>query len=89
MVDSVNSLNLSQSPSLNERGADDTAQDPISTIAGILNAHLSSLQWIDGSLKDIEGKVKDAQRKLKDTEGGRGIGIPGRGRSYGLGSIHL
>ncbi|KAF8528801.1 Nsp1-like C-terminal region-domain-containing protein [Hysterangium stoloniferum] len=89
MVDMVNSLNLSQTPSSKATSADNTAQDdPISTIAGILNAHLSSLQWIDGSLKDMEGKVKDAQRKLRDTEGGRGPGVSGTGRSYGLGSTY-
>lgn len=69
MVESVNSLNLSPGPS--GTTDDGSQEDAISTIAGILNAHLSSLQWIDGSLKDMEGKIKVAERKIKDT-GARG-----------------
>lgn len=91
MVETVNSLNLSPGPSQSSGTADDGSQeDAISTIAGILNAHLSSLQWIDGSLKDMEGKVKDAERKIKDTgaRGGRTSTDEGnsRSRGYGLGS---
>jgi nuclear pore complex protein Nup62 len=92
MVESVNSLNLSPGPSQGSGAASDgTQDDAISTIAGILNAHLSSLQWIDGSLKEMEGKVKDAERMIKDTGLRGGIrnnaddGIS-KSRSFGLGS---
>lgn len=90
MVESVNGLNLSPGPS-QAAGADNTSQeDAISTISGILNAHLSSLQWIDGSLKEMDGKVRDAERKIKDGAKRRtsGEGIS-RSRSYGLGSSWL
>ncbi|KAF8502489.1 Nsp1-like C-terminal region-domain-containing protein [Gautieria morchelliformis] len=92
MVESVNCLNLSPGPSHSSGTADEGSQeDAISTIAGILNAHLSSLQWINGSLKEMEGKVNDVERNIKDT-GGRGWSSSGtgegtnKGRSYGLGT---
>ena len=93
MVESVNSLNLSPGPSQSSGTTDDGSQEnAISTIAGILNAHLSSLQWIDGSLKDMEGKVKDAERKINDPGargGARNNPDDGnsRSRGYGLGSF--
>lgn len=92
MVDSVNSLNLSPGPLQGSGGAGDgTQDDAISTIAAILNAHLSSLQWIDGSLKEMEGKIKDADRKIKDTgvRGGVRNGADdgtNKSLSFGLGS---
>jgi len=92
MVESVNGLNLSPGPSQGSAAVEDASQeDAIATIAGILNAHLSSLQWIDGSLKEMDSKVKNAERKIKDT-GARGAARTGgsegisKGRSYELGS---
>ncbi|KAF8592638.1 hypothetical protein K439DRAFT_1625972 [Ramaria rubella] len=92
MVEAVNGLNLSSGPSQGSATTgDDGQEDTISTIAGILNAHLSSLQWIDGSLKDMDSKVKDAERKIKDA-GPRGGARNGpsdgtsKGRRFGLGS---
>jgi nuclear pore complex protein Nup62 len=92
MVESVNCLNLSPGPSHSSGIADEGSRDDaISTIAGILNAHLSSLQWIDGSLKEMEGKVNDVERKIKD-KGARGWSNSdtgegaNKGRSYGLGT---
>jgi len=88
MVETVNGLNLSPGPSIGGPADQGAQEDPITTIAGILNAHLASLQWIDGSLKEMDGKVKDAERKIRDAgekRGSHGDGS-GRGRSYGLGS---
>lgn len=87
MVENVNNLNLSPGFSAEPTGQEDAVQeDPISTISGILNAHLSSLQWIDNSLKDMGVKVKDAERKINDASARRishGEST-GRGRAFGL-----
>lgn len=66
--------------------------DPITQIEAILNAHLGSLQWIDGAVKDLEGKVKQVEQgrfgagyeseTTSESDAGAG-GTPRRG--YGLG----
>ncbi|GJJ07300.1 hypothetical protein Clacol_001500 [Clathrus columnatus] len=84
MVDAINGLNISTAPKapLGEHSND----DPISAIAGILNAHLSSLQWIDGSLREMESKVKDAERKIHDVGNTHGLDGFSKVRSFGLSS---
>lgn len=84
MVDTVNGLNISPTPKA--AMGEDSNEDPISTIAGILNAHLSSLQWIDSYLRDMEGKAKDAERKIHEVVNRRGADGFSKVRSFGLSS---
>lgn len=43
---------------------DADAMDPMSQIQAILNAHLDSLSWINGSVRELEGKVVDLEGKF-------------------------
>ena len=72
MIDSVN--DLSSGPS-----AQATKDDPVAQISAILNAHLESLQWIDGA-------VREAEERVKEVEGTRGsAGTEGTGAKGALG----
>lgn len=64
------------------------AEDPIVQIEAILNAHLGSLQWIDGAVRELEIKVKDVEEQVgteygsvsssnygSDTQPRRGFGL--------------
>lgn len=84
MVEAVNGLNISSAPTA--ALGEGSNEDPISTIAGILNAHLSSLQWIDTYLRDMESKVKDAERKIHEVVNRRGSDGFSKVRSFGLSS---
>ncbi|KAF8759560.1 Nsp1-like C-terminal region [Rhizoctonia solani] len=53
MIDSVN--DLTSGPSAQ------TKDDPVAQISAILNAHLESLQWIDGAVRDAEDRVKEIE----------------------------
>jgi len=61
----------------------DEESDPMVQIQGILNAHLESLSWINGTVKDLEGKVVNLEKKF-------GTALPenpvrDRGQASGLG----
>lgn len=63
--------------------------DPLAQIAAILNAHLGSLRWIEGttdslrgSVRDLEGRVADVQGRMGGTQGRVG----GTGGGAGLGA---
>lgn len=45
-------------------------EDPVSQIAQILNAHLTSLQWIDGAAGGMKDKVVELERKMVEVNGG-------------------
>jgi nuclear pore complex protein Nup62 len=74
MIDGVN--DLSTGPS-----AAQTKDDPVAQISAILNAHLESLQWIDGAVREAEERVKE----VEGTRGSNG-GVEGRG-SLGMSAI--
>ncbi|KAG8885874.1 FG-nucleoporin nsp1 [Tulasnella sp. 331] len=79
MIDEVNSV-TAPSHSTGMRPADNTNtlgpsnsqkrdmleddSDPMLQIQGILNAHLESLTWINGTVKELEGKVVDLEKKF-------------------------
>lgn len=42
----------------------DEDSDPMAQIQGILNAHLESLSWINGTVKELEGKVVGLEKKF-------------------------
>lgn len=54
------------------------ADDPIAQIGQILNAHLTSLQWIDGASVGMKEKVVELERRLVDVNGGGEGGRAGR-----------
>ncbi|KAG9081059.1 FG-nucleoporin nsp1 [Ceratobasidium sp. 370] len=66
MIDSVNDLSTGASSAQSK-------DDPVAQISAILNAHLESLQWIDGA-------VREAEERVKEVEGARGSsgGVEGR-----------
>jgi nuclear pore complex protein Nup62 len=95
MIDEVNSLSANSTavpplstsildPSADSSGAAPTAgaaaeEDPVSQIAQILNAHLTSLQWIDGAAGGMKDKVVELERKMVEVNGGgRNMGGTGR-----------
>jgi len=100
MIDSVNELtapsttsgDASSQPGL---GGSSAVQDPMAQIEAILNAHLSSLQWIDSTVRDVETKVRDAETRIGDMNGNNGGGnlntsgldysLRGSTRGFGLG----
>jgi nuclear pore complex protein Nup62 len=64
MVDSVNSLS-------NKETAD---EDPMVQIAQILNSHLESLQWIDGTASEVEAQVNEIERAIRENGSGMSTG---------------
>lgn len=58
MIESVNELSVSSG---NE--AADTS-DPLTQIAGVLNEHLTSLNWIDSAIGEMETKLSDVKPRL-------------------------
>jgi hypothetical protein len=79
MIDEVNSLTATTSRSTTMKPADNTTSlaasakaqdktleeaDPMVQIQAILNAHLDSLSWINGTVRELEGKVSDLERKF-------------------------
>lgn len=81
MIDSVNTLSLSNTNNLSPHSGD----DPMIQISQILNSHLESLQWIDGAVREVEGKVTEVERRVRDAGLGNslGNGLP-RPRGFGL-----
>ncbi|KAF9514771.1 hypothetical protein BS47DRAFT_1361488 [Hydnum rufescens UP504] len=59
--------------------------DPISQIEAILNAHLASLQWIDGAVKELEGKVKEVEAQQDSSDVYSSAYGNGHRRGFGLG----
>ncbi|KAG0267032.1 FG-nucleoporin nsp1 [Mortierella polycephala] len=59
--------------------ADDESGDPVSQIVQILNAHLTSLQWIDETTTALQTKAQDVGRIqnkiIKEHEGYRSRGV--------------
>lgn len=73
MIESVNSLTVpTQSAGAGTSGDSDgqRAEDPLTQIAAVLNAHLKSLTWINATVQEVEGKVAEAESKVKEVAGG-------------------
>ena len=88
LIQTLNSL----SPSVLPTTAQST-EDPLTQIAAILNAHLSSLQWIEsttenlkGSVRELEGRVSEAGVALGVNTGSTAAGWGKRGAGGGFGS---
>lgn len=54
-------------------------EDPIGQISQILDAHLKSLQWIDGASDGLRARVGEVERRLVDASGGGGAAGGGGG----------
>ena len=78
MIDIVNGLgttNSAETSSSTGFPGSGGGADPIGQIEAILNAHLGSLQWIDGAVKELEGKVHEVESKHAQHQGPRGYGL--------------
>jgi nuclear pore complex protein Nup62 len=64
MIETVNELSL---PSADGSAQSSSGDDPMNQIAQILSAHLESLQWIDGALREVESKVTDVEKRVKES----------------------
>lgn len=53
------------------------AADPLAQIAAILNAHLGSLRWIEGTTDALRTNVRDLEGRVADVHG-RMVGTQGR-----------
>lgn len=88
MIDSVNTLS---SMGQDSSSTSNLTEDPIIQIEAILNAHLGSLQWIDGAVRELEVKVKDVEEQIGGDFGGGSMGssmyseAPQPRRGFGLG----
>jgi nuclear pore complex protein Nup62 len=102
MIDLVNGLsaNNSATDASMAQPFGGNGNDPIGQIEAILNAHLGSLQWIDGAVKELEEKIRDAETKNAQRQqrhgGYEGTGSPtssvyggdgGARRGFGLGPV--
>ena len=76
LINEVNSLSsaagISSSSTSDNRNE---AQDPVSAIAAILNAHLSSLAWIEKTSDTLNDQVNELEGRVKQASGGRWQGI--------------
>jgi nuclear pore complex protein Nup62 len=89
MITEMNKLTGNASGSLTFGGAEDddgTAgpSDSLSQITAILNAHVSSLEWINNSTEDIEAKVVQLEKQMEnslDAAAGSALGASALGRS--------
>lgn len=82
MIDSVNAFSLAQTTDGSPSNGSD---DPMTQISQVLNSHLDSLQWIDGSVREVDAKVSEVERRVKDAGFGNGLTNGStKPRSYGL-----
>lgn len=68
LIQTLNSLSPSFAPSAQQ----DAAEDPLTQIAAILNAHLGSLKWIEEGgrrlkkeVTELEGRVGEVSRRSR------------------------
>lgn len=69
LIQTLNSL----SPSLPAAAGSSATEDPLTQIAAILNAHLSSLQWIEGTTDSLKTSVRELESRVGDV--GRKMGV--------------
>ncbi|KAJ9092498.1 hypothetical protein QFC19_008711 [Naganishia cerealis] len=84
MIAEMNKLTGNASGSLTFGTEEDSAgpQDSLSQITAILNAHVSSLEWINSNTETIEAKVGQLEKQMQDNQGAsNGLGVSALGRS--------
>ncbi len=65
MIEEVNELTSPATANGSARSGDNRlgqAEDPVAQIVGILNAHLTSLKWIDDTSVSLRAKLEDLRR---------------------------
>ncbi|PIA17628.1 hypothetical protein COEREDRAFT_33809, partial [Coemansia reversa NRRL 1564] len=62
LVEDVNGISNASAPATSK----DSAVDPFAQIVQILNAHLTSLEWIDSQTAQLQERVNNAQRVHQD-----------------------
>lgn len=96
LIQTLNALSpsFSHATSSSSSGADGPQHqqgqdDPLAQIASILNAHLGSLTWIEGSTEQLRRAVRDLEARVAGVQGraaAQGMGTPARlGASVGGG----
>ncbi|KAJ9123908.1 hypothetical protein QFC22_000698 [Naganishia vaughanmartiniae] len=85
MIAEMNKLTGNASGSLTFGTEEDGAagpQDSLSQITAILNAHVSSLEWINSNTETIESKVSVLEKQMQDAQSAsNGLGVSTLGRS--------
>lgn len=85
MIAEMNKLTGNASGSLTFGTEEDGAagpQDSLSQITAILNAHVSSLEWINSNTEAIESKVGALEKQMQDNQSAsNGLGVSALGRS--------
>lgn len=85
LINEVNSLSPSTSASAGgdaKNGASSSMeQDPVGAIAAILNAHLSSLAWIEKTVESLNDQVSDLEGRMKTASNGKWNGLTSTSRN--------
>ena len=69
LIQTLNSL----SPTVLPSSSTQTPDDPLTQIAAILNAHLSSLQWIESTTAGLKNSVRELEGRV--SEAGVALGV--------------
>ncbi|CAD6573700.1 MAG: FG-nucleoporin nsp1 [Cyphobasidiales sp. Tagirdzhanova-0007] len=75
LINEVNSLSSSSGLVPSDFSSSAGQQDPVSAIAAILNAHLSSLSWIEKTGDMLAGQVEELEAKMKVASGEKWQGL--------------
>lgn len=85
LVSLINEVNSLQSPAggssaltLGSGASGGQDQDPVQSITAILNAHLSSLNWIEKQSDVLSEQVNELEERMKNVSGGRWSGLSSR-----------
>lgn len=74
LIQTLNSL----SPALRPSTLSGAAEDPLTQIAAILNAHLGSLRWIGGTTESLKKNVLELEGRVGQVSGRGEKGTPSR-----------
>ncbi|KAJ2506609.1 FG-nucleoporin nsp1 [Coemansia sp. RSA 2052] len=66
LVEDVNGVSNANAAAGDAEGQRGGAADPLAQIMQILNAHLTSLQWVEAQTSQLQDRVKTAQRVFQD-----------------------
>ncbi|KAJ2379004.1 FG-nucleoporin nsp1 [Coemansia sp. RSA 2607] len=82
LVEDVNGITNASTGENDSQKQSSRAADPFAQIVQILNAHLSSLEWIDSQTEQLQERVKNAQRVHQEVEAQQ-ADIAGNGAGFG------
>ena len=83
LIGEVNSLSraagiasaTASEPTDDTLAAQQSQVDPVAQIAAILNAHLASLNWIEGASDRLRGQVEMMEGRIREASGGQWRGL--------------